>query len=353
MNICYGIQNSNLEDQIKKDTNTVNDLNIKGYQSRLTNPNQTISNGKKSNKIASDIKFEKGLAESYRIIGIGFYYLNQRDSALNYYLLSINLYKKLQDEIGEIRVSNNIGNLWLEIDYDRALEYYQKTLIIAKKKNIKDLIAGSYLNIGNAYYRKKNYSVALYNYEKSSELFVELNNPIGIIQSLQNRGVIYFSTNQFDKAEKLLLEANEKAKKYEMNSTVASINLNLTSIYISKNNYKKAQEFLDEGKAFARLVNDDKRVYDYTYTNYELEFKRKNFEKALIYLKEVHDQDSIFYKKNISSNINLIQQTLKQQQQQKENELIIQAQKNAQKLSIASFVVAVLAFFVIFLLIKT
>ncbi|MBC7653952.1 MAG: hypothetical protein H7098_05685, partial [Oligoflexus sp.] len=47
------------------------------------------------------------------------------------------------------------------------------------------------------------------------------------------------------------------------------------------------------------------------------------------------------------------QQTLKQQQQQKENELIIQAQKNAQKLSIASFVVAVLAFFVIFLLIKT
>ena len=121
----------------------------------------------------------------------------------------------------------------MEIDYDRALEYYQKTLIIAKKKNIKDLIAGSYLNIGNAYYRKKNYSVALYNYEKSSELFVELNNPIGIIQSLQNRGVIYFSTNQFDKAEKLLLEANEKAKKYEMNSTVASINLNLTKAHIS------------------------------------------------------------------------------------------------------------------------
>ncbi|OAQ40623.1 hypothetical protein A5893_06680 [Pedobacter psychrophilus] len=352
-NICQGYQNDILDKSLKKDTSTVNALNIKGYQNRLTDPEQTILTAKKSAKIANLINYYEGLAESYRVIGIGFYYLNQRDSALNYYQKALELFKSKKNEIGETKVSNNIGNLWAEIDYDKALEYYEKTLVIARKRNIKELIAGSYLNIGNAYYRKKNYSVALNNYEKSSQLFNEINNPIGITQSLQNRGVIYFSTNQYDKAEKLLLEANEKAKIHELNSSVASINLNLTSIYIAKNNFLKAEQYLQEGKAFAKLVSDDKRIYDYTYTNYELEFKKKNYEKALIYLKEVHDQDSIFYKRNITSNINLIQQTLKQQQLQKESELTIEQQKNAKKLSIATAIVAILAFFVIFLLVKT
>jgi tetratricopeptide (TPR) repeat protein len=352
-NICKGFQNEILDKNILKDSSTVKELNIKGYQNRLTDPEQTILFAKRSATIAKLIDYDDGLAESYRILGIGFSYINQRDSSLKYYLKALELFKIKKNEIGEIKVSNNIGNLWTEIDYDKALEYYQKTLSIAKKKGIKDLVAGSYLNIGNAYYRKKNYSVALSNYEKSSELFNVLKNPIGITQSLQNRGVIYFSTNQFDKAEILLLEANKKAKEYEMNSTVASINLNLTSIYIARGNYKEAEKFLEEGKGFAKLVNDDKKVYDYIYTNYELENKRKNYEKALYYLKEVHDQDSVYYKKNIASNINLIQQTLKQQQQQKENELTIQAQKNAQKLSIASVIVAILAFFIIFLLIIT
>jgi hypothetical protein len=349
----YAFQNKDIENSSRKDTASVNELNISAYKNRLTAPEQTIAIAKKSYSMAVDLKFDKGIAESNRIKGIGYYYLNQRDSALNYYLLSINLFKKIQDKLGESKVSNNIGNLWLDIDYDKALIYFQNTLVIAMKFNKKELIAGSYLNIGNTYFRKKNYSVALKNYKKSNEIFSELNNTTGITQSLQNMGVIYYSTNQFPEAEKLLLEANKRAKENELNSTVASINLSLTSIYIAKNDFKTAEFYLEEGKAFAKLVNDEKRIYDYIYTNYELENKRKNYEKALIYLKQINDLDSVNYKKNITSNINLIQQTLKQQQLQKENELTIEQQKNAQKLTVATAIVAGMAFFVIFLLIKT
>ena len=302
--------------------------------------------------LASDLKFEKGLAEAYRVQGIGNYYLNQRDTALNYYLKALNLFKKTKNELGESKVSNNIGNLWIDIDYDKALNYYTNTLKIALKYNIKDLIAGSYLNVGNTFFRKKNYTVALSNYEKSYQIFNQIDNPIGITQSLQNRGVIYFSLNQFNEAEKLLLEANKKAKEFELNGSVASINLTLTSIYIAKGAYDKAEEFLKEGVAFSKLVNDEKRLYDYTFTSYELEFKRKNYQKAISYLKEVHEKDSINFKRNIASNINLIQETLKQQQQQKENELTIANQRNANTLFIASAIVAALSLFVIFLLIR-
>lgn len=336
----------------KKDTNAVNELNELGYLARLTDPEQTVKYAIRAKTLAREINFINGEAEANRIQGIGNSYSNQRDSALSYYLIALELFKKNKAELGEAKVSNNIGNLWIDIDYDRALDYFKNALSIAQKYNIKDLVAGCYLNVGNAYYRKKSFNVALKNYEKSSDLFNEINNPIGITQSLQNRGVIYYSLNQFDTAEKLLLEANLKAKEFELNSSVASINLNLTSIYAAKNDFVKAEEFLKEGLAFAKLVKDDKIIYDFTFSYYELERKRKNFEKALFYLKEVYDQDSVNYKKNISSNINLIQETLKQQEQQRENEIIIERQKYSTTISIATGIAALLAFFVIFLLVR-
>jgi tetratricopeptide (TPR) repeat protein len=349
----FGFQINENNLLLVKDTNEVYRLNSNAYQNRLTDPVQTISTAKKALKIANELNFKNGEAEAYRVLGIGYYYLNQRDSALNNYLLGLNLFIKNNNELGEAKVSNNIGNLWLDIDYDKSLFYFDKTLKIAKKFNKKDLIAGSYLNIGNAYFRKKNYSIALKNYQESSEIFNELNNPIGITQSLQNRGVIYYSINNFEKAIALLLEANQKAKQFELNASVGSINLTLTSSYIATGNYSLAEKYLEEGKAFAKIVNDEKRIYDYIYTNYELEYQRKNYAKAIVYLKEVHDQDSVFYKQNIASNINLIQETLKQQQVQSENERIIENQKNAKKLTIAATAVLILAFMVIFLLVRT
>jgi tetratricopeptide (TPR) repeat protein len=349
----FGFQKNDTSLLLEKDTSEVNRLNSAAYKNRLTDPVQTISTAKKALKIANELNFKNGVAEAYRVLGIGYYYLNQRDSSLNNYLLGLNLFQKIQNKIGEAKVSNNIGNLWAEIDYDKSLEYFNSTLVIAKKYNLKELIAGCYLNIGNAYYRKKNYSIALKNYQLSSKIFNNLNNPIVITQSLQNRGVIYYSLNQYTKAIDLLIEANLKAKEFELNSSVASINLTLTSSFIALGNYQLAEKYLEEGRAFAKLINDGKKIYDYTYTNYELENQRKNYAKAIIYLKEVHDQDSILYKENISSNINLIQQTLKQQQVQSENERIIENQKNAKKLTIAATAVLILAFMVIFLLVRT
>lgn len=345
-------QNSNSLLSSKEDTITVNELNELGYINRLTDPEQTINYAKKSILIASKLKFKNGLAEANRVLGIGNYYLNQRDSALNYYLIALDLFKKTHNELGEAKVANNIGNLWTEIDYNKALEYYKKTLIIAKKYQIQELIAGSYLNIGNAYFRKKNFNVALKNYELSSEIFNKISNPTGIAQSLQNRGVIYFSLNQYKQAKKILLEANLKAKEFELNSTVASIDLTLSSIFLAEEEYNKTEEYLKEGIAFAKLVKNDKIIYDFTYSYYELESKRKNFEKALFYLKDVHRLDSINYKKNIASNINLIQETLKQQQKQKENESIIDKQRYTETLFITSATISILAIFVIFLLIR-
>jgi tetratricopeptide (TPR) repeat protein len=248
---------------------------------------------------------------------------------------------------------NNIGNLWTETDYDIALGYYQKVLKIAKKYHKKDLIAGSYMNIGNTYYRKKQYNTALKYYKLSNRLFTEINSPIGITQSLQNIGVIYYHLDSLEQSEKLLLDAHEKAEKHKLYNVIAGMNMTLTSIYIKKNDFKKAEEYIKEGIAYANLTDDKKIAYDLTFINYKLEEKRKNYKKALDYLREINILDSANYTTTINSNINLIQKTLNLEQTQKENELTIQAQRNAKKLSIAVSAIAVLCLVVIFLLVKS
>lgn len=330
---------------------TVKELNQKAYNSRLTDPEQTILIGKQANRFATEMNFFEEIAESNRVIGIGFSYSNERDSALNRYLLSMKQFQEIRDELGEAKVLNNIGNLWTEIDYDQALSCYQKVLKIAQKYKKKELIAGSYLNIGNTYYRKKSYNVALKNYKKSNIMFQEVKNPIGITQSLQNMGVIYYNLNDLGNSEILLMQANSKAREYELNSSIAGINMTLSSIFIKKHDFEKAEKYINEGIGFSKIVNDQKKIYDYTYISYELENSRKNFKKALYYLKEVNVLDSIKFRENIAANINLIQKTLKQEQTQKEYELTIQAQRNAKKLSFAIGIVAVLCFFVILLLV--
>ncbi len=338
---------------IKHDEQTAKALNKKAYDIRLTDPKKTVAIGKQAHEIATELNLTKEIAEANRVIGIGFYYLTEKDSALNRYLLAMKQFQYIHDELGEAKVLNNIGNLWTEIDYDVTLGYYQKALKIAKKYNKKDLIAGSYMNIGNTYYRKKQYNTALKYFELSNRVFTEIDNPVGTTLSLQNMGVIHYHLNNLEQSEKLLLDAHEKAKKHELNNTIAGMNMTLASIYMKKNNFKKAEEYIKEGIALSKLTSDQKKTYDLTFISYKLEEKRKNYKKALYYLREINILDSINYTKTITSNINLIQETIKQQQTQKENELTIQAQRNAKNLSLAIGSVAILCFFVIFLLVKT
>lgn len=346
-------KNSDKVLNVSEDTSKVIELNNLGFKNRLTDPEQTIKYANKALSLAKSLKYTDGIAEAYRVNGVGKYYLNQNNAAIENYLTALTYFKQSKNLEGEAKVYNNIGNLYSEIDYEKALENFIKSLSLAQKLDIKDLIAGLYLNIGTACLRKKNYNKALTYYEKSLLMFTKLNNTIGLTQSLQNLGLIYFNLNQLDKAAGFLIEARKKAKENELNNSIASINLTLSSIYISQEKFEDAEKTIKEGASFAKLVKSPKLDYDYVLTSYELEYKRKNYERALYYLQRVYKHDSITYKSNVSDKISLLEAQHRQLEKQRENELIIARQRYTQVLFWASSIVALLALIVIFLLLKS
>lgn len=316
-----------LADNAVQDTGTVDKLNKQGFAMRMTDPHQTILDAEKAMNIAQKLQYTRGVGEAYRILGIGNYYLNQPVKAIDNYLTSLDYFKKINDQKNQGKVYNNIGNLYRDNDYDLSLEFFQKALSIAQTLKDEPLTASLYLNIGAVYNYKKSYYQALNYFAKSHLLFSKLKDTVNLIQCLQNNGVVYFKLNQYDKAEKFLLEANKSAIQLDLNEVVASIDLTLATLYIAESKFLDAEKTIEEGLTFAEIIKDDRLKSDFSYTRYQLEVKRKNYKEALTYLQGIYKRDSVSSYQNSSAQINVIQEQFKQQARQKDYEFLLQRQQ--------------------------
>src|SRR3569833_495472 len=315
-------------DYASQDTAQVNLLNKQGFTSRLTDHDQTIKKGQQALDLAQILNYINGIAEAYRVMGIGEAYANQEAKAISDYSYALSFFRKSGNELGQAKVYNNFGVLYLTIDYDQSLDYLQKGLNIAQNLGNTRLIASTTLNIGSVFLRKKSFSLALDYYTKAQELFTKLDDQTNMIICLQNIGVIYYKEKQYDKAVDLLLKAHDQAKAKDLNTSIGIIDLTLSSIYVEKKDYDMAKKFLDEGIAFAQITKDEKLEADFTYNSYQLELHRKNYERAVAILHNIYERDSTVQKSTLSSDLSLMQQQHDQQEKQRENELIIERQKN-------------------------
>lgn len=338
-------------DDVAVDTAQVMKLDSDGYQLRRSDAEQTISKATKALQIAKRIGYVNGIAESYRVIGVGRDYNGEPEKAIESYLNALTYFQSSKNKIGQAKVYNNIGNLYRDNDYDKALEYLTKALTIANQIGDDELIASIYLNLGNVYTRQKDYYRALSFYNKSNTLFTKLNNTEYKITCMQDMGVAYFNLVQYDKAEAMLLKSNEDAKKFDRPQQIASIDLTLSSLYIAKRDFDQAEKFLEEGISYATIIKSKKLLSDFKYTSYQLEYKRKNFEKALYYLQDIYNKDSIDFTNYVSARIALLQVKHRQDEQQKENAIIILKQKSDRNFFWGVTVVAFLLLIVIILLI--
>ncbi|MEX8546429.1 MAG: tetratricopeptide repeat protein [Mucilaginibacter sp.] len=329
----------------------VDSINKLAYNYRLKDPEQTIKYATTAFNLSKKLNYLNGQGEACRVIGIGQSYLSKYDEALDKYLEAISYFEQNNNLKGIGKVYNNIGNLYSPNDYNKALEYYNKSLLVAKKFNAKPEIASLYVNIGLIQSKKKKFKSALEKFQISMNLFQQLGNQELIIQCLQDMGEAYNGLKQYQSAENVLNEALTKAKVRDMNYTIASIELALTNVYLNQNKFEQAKEALKNGLEYAKSLNNRDLQNDYNYAFYQLEYKRKNYQAALGYLKQNYTQDSAYYRQSFSNRITLASDLFDQLENRTKNERIIARQKYATTLFWASTTVAALLFALVFLLV--
>ena len=145
---------------------------------------------------SSDIKTAKELLKK---AGQSFLNLESKKS-LDFAKSSLEISLKNDDYLLAAKAYNLIGLNFDEFsDYKKAIEYYNKGLVLANKTNNDTVKAWLHNNIGNVYcYRKIDFKKGIQHYKKGIEYSKRLNDIYEITFSKLNIASAYFANEDFN-----------------------------------------------------------------------------------------------------------------------------------------------------------
>ena len=109
-------------------------------------------------------------------------------------------------------------------------------------------------NMANIYSLKKDNTLAMKYLEESHKIFLDINDDLHLIGSLNNLGILYSDIDMDDRAMQYFLEASEKSEKMGLQNSDAYINVG--NLFFSQGNFQRAVEFYEKALKIERDQND-------------------------------------------------------------------------------------------------
>jgi len=213
---------------------------------------QAIALRKKALEIFTD---EKDIANAVNGIGINFLNKGEYDKALEYFFRSLEIRNRIRDVRGIASSTNNIALVYYERgDYDKAIKYHEESLRASAKAGDVRGMSIAYNNIGLVYSERGAYELALSCYKKSLELKEKIADLWGISSTYNNMGHVYCEKGDYETA----LEYNQKSldmqEKIGDVKGVANSYTNFGIIYYEMGKYEKAIEYCQKALTISEKV---------------------------------------------------------------------------------------------------
>ncbi|WP_397444658.1 hypothetical protein [Polaribacter sp. R77954] len=224
--------------------------------------------------------FVKGLS----LKGIHFGKLSKLDSAL-YYFKKVANHPNAKFTLRQEAINNTAIAFRMGYKLDSALVYMKKGLLLAKKEKYNLGIINTYIGLSNIYQNKGTFNKQLSYLDSALYLAnntknVDYRKSVNILHSLGN---INIDLNNIEKSKRYYLQALDTCKFYKDKFMLLYVNNSLASIYIKENKLDSAQVYLNDNINHPSFKKS-KRILVKTYRRFfELEFKKKNYKKALFY----------------------------------------------------------------------
>jgi serine phosphatase RsbU (regulator of sigma subunit) len=217
-----------------------------------------------------------------------------------------------------------------------ALEIAAQALQIAETLGDSSEIAHLHNYLGDSYFDKKSYSIAMDNYYKSYILFKNLNDDIHAAYSYLDIGAVYFEQNLTSIANTYFLKANEifeskkdkkglsfayekigfvllrqgdenKALEYFINShfnrkslkdtlLTAISNKNIAEVYLQREEYEKAISFLNDASTNFKAIRDYLNIAETDYKIGDIYTFNEDFKQAIAFYTSAVENFSKFEK---------------------------------------------------------
>ncbi len=246
---------------------------------------------------------KKWVATALHIQGVSFHLKSNYEKALDYYQKSIKIKEEIGDKKGMASTYNNIGVICNDQgNYEKSIEYHQKSLEIKEELGDRKGTADSYMNIGNIYLDQGNYVKSIEYNQKSLKIKEEIGDLNGIASTYNNIGNIFLGQGNYEKSieyHQKSLEINEELG--DRKGTADSYN-NIGFIYFNQGNYEKSIEYHQKSLEIKEELGDRKGIAD-SYSNIGLIYDNQgNYEKSIEYhQKSLEIKEEIGLKRGIAN----------------------------------------------------
>ncbi len=227
----------------------------------------------------SDARDFHALSLVYTNIAVVYQEMGMTDKSLQYNLLGLNIKKENSDTLGMATNYNNIGVLYDEFFQkpDSALYYYQLAVDVYRKFQAHERLAFALNNVGRMHLEQNHQSLARKELARAYALMDSLNNTHGRAKVLRNQGELYFSllNNQqaiqaFNQSLVLFRQLGDKKSMVEVSEL-------LSKVYMAAGNFAKAAEYLElQGKIKDSLMSaESKSIIAEMETRFQVREKNK------------------------------------------------------------------------------
>ena len=205
-------------------------------------------------------------------------------------------------DTNKVIILNNLSSEYKEVSTDTAMKYATEGLDLGRKIGFQREIARSYQLIGIIYRLQAKYIEALDFFEKSNEIYKELNYKPGIAGCLNSKGILYRRLGQIDKGLNFYLESLKIYDEIGDKQKIAEVSNNIGTIYQAKGILDTALIYYNISFSINKVLDDKSFIGNY-YINigeiYENQGKYDSAEyyyfKSLNIFKELDNKGSFVY----------------------------------------------------------
>lgn len=248
-----------------------------------TNSERAIDYAQQALSLANKSQDNEACAVSNCIMAEIFEKENNLQPTINYYLISISYYKKMDDCKILAKLYNRLGKLYIQnqYDYNQGLKYFRESLYNAQRCQLQHEIAIALNSIGGVFFYQKEYDLAFQYFTQSLEISEKTDDKSRIAISHNNRGEIYRLRNENEKA----LEQYNKARKineaHAFNENLAINYNNIGLTYSALNQFDKAIEYFNKSIAIDQQENNKSGVILALINIGEHQNEFKHFDEAI------------------------------------------------------------------------
>lgn len=208
------------------------------------------------------IKIEEELGNQLRIADLSddmgyIYYLMERfPTSLEYYTKALEIFENKADSTGIAKVLSHIGNLHnsrkycetrtneqQKTDHETAVSYYLKSLEICKKIKNEEGIVNLYLNLGNVY-KKLNKTDIAYDYlQKALDYYIANNDPDGMSSVYFNLGLLYTLLKDYEKAIDCYQKCESISEEYNLKQGIQFLFAEMAHTYEQAGDCIKSKDY--------------------------------------------------------------------------------------------------------------